>query len=158
MITNRLASLVVLVMLTFVSVAMPVSAQNSGLTPELLSKMLDLIARTGTDLDIPARVANPLGLSANDQGWPSRQIVYQETATGITHSMAIGRGNDKDIALNSRKPDNIDFYRIRRDGTLVMALIYDIQTRQFSERSGAEAQKTLDAEFAFWAGRFAKDK
>jgi hypothetical protein len=124
----------------------------------LLSKMLDLIARMGTDLDIPARVANPLGLSATDKGWPSRQIVYQETASGITHSMAIGRGNDQDIAVNSRKADNIDFYRIRRDGTLVTALIYDIQTQQFTERNLAEAQKNLDAEFAFWAGRFAKDK
>jgi hypothetical protein len=158
MITNRLASLAVLVMLTLLSLAVPVSAQNSGLTPELLSKMLDLIGRAGTDLDIPARVANPLGLSATDQAWPSRQIGYHETASGITHSMAVGRGNDQDIAVNSRKPGNIDFYRIRRDGTLATALIYDIQTRQFTERNLDEAQKSLDAEFAFWAGLFAKDK
>jgi hypothetical protein len=38
MIMNRLAALAVLAMLTFVSLAGPVSAQSSALTPDLLSR------------------------------------------------------------------------------------------------------------------------
>jgi hypothetical protein len=53
MMANRLTSLAVLVMLAFATTITCVSAQNSALTPELLSKILGLIAREGIERDIP---------------------------------------------------------------------------------------------------------
>jgi hypothetical protein len=96
MIASRFASLAVFMTLAFVPLAGQVSAQSSALTPELLSKMLDLIARKGTDRDISPTLANALGLSAAGQGWPNRQIVTRETQSGFLHGMGISRGNDQD--------------------------------------------------------------
>ena len=158
MIASRLMSLAVLAVLTFVSLAGPVSAQGSALTPELLSKILDDINREGIDRDIPAPMANALGLSATGQGWASRQCVFQESKNKIIHALSISRRNDQDIVVHLGSERFLHDYRILRDGTLLMATIYNIPTHQLTVRNRSEAQKELNTEFAFWAGTFAKDK
>jgi hypothetical protein len=71
--------------------------------------------------------------------------------------MAVSRGNDQDIVVSLRKPDNnpdnMYVFRVRRDGTLVTAVIFDIQTRQLTVLNRAEAQKKLEAEILFWNGQ-----
>ncbi len=161
MMPRRLSSLASLVMLGFAIVTMPVAAQNATLTPELLSKMLDFIAREGVDRDVPASVANRMGLTAAGQSWPSRQMVFVETANGCTHSVSINRGSDEDILVNvillnvkgDRSNGKINTWRIRRDGKIVAALGYDIRTQQFTTLDRSDAQKKLEAELFFWSGQ-----
>ncbi len=57
-ITRCLSSLARLLILTFAIMVAPVAAQSPALTPDVLSKMLDLIARVGTDREVPADLAN----------------------------------------------------------------------------------------------------
>ncbi len=152
MITNRPMRLTVLVMLTFVSLATPVFAQSSALTPGLLSKMLSLIAGHGTDRLIGAPIANALGLSATGQGWESRQVSSADGRPDVRHGFALSRGTEKDIALSLLTPDVLHAFRARRDGTLVAALTFDLHTGKLIMLNHAGAQKELDAEFAYWEG------
>jgi hypothetical protein len=102
-VTRYLSSLASFVILTFAIMIMPVGAQSSALTPELLSKMLDYIARNGTDRDVPSSIANRLGLTAAGQGSPSREAGAKEITSGIQHAVYISRGSDKDILLVRRQ-------------------------------------------------------
>jgi hypothetical protein len=154
MIAHRLMSLTVLAMLTFAPTITSASAQNSALTPDLLSKMLGLIARKGTDRPIAAPIANALGLSATGQEWESRQVSGPDSRPGAHHGFALSRGTEKDIALSLLTPDILHAFRARRDGTIVAALTLDLRTGQLIMLSHAEAQKELDAEFAYWTSAF----
>lgn len=147
--TRRLSSFASLLILAF-AMMMPVAAQNPTLAPDVLSKMLDYIARVGTDREVPAIFANRLGLSAAGQIWPSRQAGLKETSSGLLHGVYVSRGRDKDLLLTLTSAERIDIYRIRRDGILVAAAGYDKQAQQLIEREGAETQKGLEAELVFW--------
>jgi hypothetical protein len=156
MIADRLTSLAVLVMLAF-ALMIPVSAQDSVLAPELLSKMLDDIARHGVDRVVPASFADRLGLTVAGQGWPSRQIGANKINSDIEHAVYVNRGSDKDLLLTVTGRETIECYRIRRDGILVIAMAYDNQTRQFTMRDQqAGAQKDLEYELKFWSGFLAQ--
>ena len=150
--TRCLSSLARLLILTFAIMVAPVAAQSPALTPDVLSKMLDLIARVGTDREVPADVANRLGLSAAGQVWPSRQAGLKETPSELLHGVYAARGREKDLllTLTSAGKDKVDVYRIRRDGTFVRAVSFDAK-HQFIERDRAETQKGLDAELIFWS-------
>ena len=150
--TRHFSSLARLLILTFAIMIMPVAAQNPALTPDVLSKMLDYIARVGTDREVPADVASRLGLSAG-QVWPSRQAGLKETPSGLLHGVYAARGREKDLllTLTSASRDKVDVYRIRRDGILVTAVSFDPATHQFIERDQAETQKGLDAELIYWS-------
>jgi hypothetical protein len=119
--------------------------------------MLDLIAGHGIDRDVPAQVANALGLSATDQGWPSHQVSSLDT-NGNHHALAVSRGIDQDIALSLLTPDGIPALRIHRDGTLVAELNIDYHTGQLTMRNRVDVRKELDAEFAYWTALFKSDK
>jgi hypothetical protein len=151
---RRLSSLARLLILTFAIMIMPVAAQKPTLAPNVLSKMLDYIARVGNDREVPADIANRLGLSAAGQVWPSRQAGLKETSSGVLHGVYASRGREKDLllTLTSGSKEKVDIYRIRRDGILAAAVSLDMQKHQFIERDRADAQKGLDAELAFWTG------
>jgi hypothetical protein len=159
MIANRLISLAVVAMLAFAPIFNPVAAQNSTLTPELLARMLDFIARKGTDRDVPAIFANGMFLTLAGQAWPSRQLVREEITGGIIHSISISRGSNKDILLSKNTKERIDIYRIERDGILVVAGVYDLPTRDFNTRGTrdrAEVQKEVDDELENWSAWLAR--
>jgi hypothetical protein len=132
--TRCLSSLACFLTLTFAIMIAPVAAQTPALTPDVLSKMLDYIARDGTDREVPADVPSRLGLSGVGQVWPSRQAGLKDLL----------------LTLTSASKDKVDVYRIRRDGTLVTAVSLDAK-RQFIERDRAETQKGLDAELVYWS-------
>jgi hypothetical protein len=154
--SNRLASLAFLAILIFVSLPAPLFAQSSPLTPDLLSKILSTIATFGVNRDIPAPLANPLGLSASGQNWPTRQIVTKDSGPVLLHSFAVDLGNQQDVAITARTSDSIHVFRARRDGKAVAAIIFDLTTHKITVRNPVEAQKELDAEFAYWADEFAR--
>jgi hypothetical protein len=158
MMANRLISLAVLAMLAFAPIITPASAQNSALTPELLSRILDLNDTKGTDRDVPALVANGLGLSASGKAWPSRQVAVKDLITLVSHGVVVSRESDQDIIFNRRNSDNFHAFRTQRDGTLVTAVSYDLNTLRLTVLSRAEARQELDVEFAFWDRTIVKDK
>ncbi len=80
--TRCLSSLARLLVLALAIMVMPVAAQSQTLAPDVLSKMLDYIARVGNDREVPADIANRLGLSAAGQVWPSRQAGLKNTSSG----------------------------------------------------------------------------
>jgi hypothetical protein len=150
--TRCLSSLARLLILTAAMMITPVAAQKPALAPDVLSKMLDYIARVGNDREVPADIANRLGLSAAGQVWPSRQAGLKETSSGLLHGVYASRGREKDLLLSLTSPEKVDLYRIRRDGILVATVTLDIKRQQMIERGNAETQKGLDAELAFWTG------
>jgi hypothetical protein len=159
MIANRLISLAVLAMLAFAPIFNPVAAQNSTRTPELLTRMLDFIARKGTDRDVPALFANGMFLTSAGEAWPSRQLVREEIASGIIHSISISRGSNKDILLSKNTKERIDIYRIERDGILVVAGVYDLPKRDLNTRDTrdrAEVQKEVENELENWSAWLAR--
>jgi hypothetical protein len=151
--TRCLSSLARLLILAFAIMMMPVAAQNPTLAPEVVSKMLDYIARGGNDREVPADVANRLGLSAAGEVWRSRQAGLKETSSGLLHGVYVSRGRDTDLllTLTSAGKEKVDAYRIRRDGKFVAAISLDLPRHQFIERDPAETQKGLDAELAYWS-------
>jgi hypothetical protein len=151
--TRCLSSLGRLVILTFAMMITPVAAQKPALAPDVLSKMLDYIARVGNDREVPADIANRLGLSAAGQVWSSRQAGLKETSSGVLHGVYVSRGRDNDLllTLTGAAKEKVDIYRVRRDGILVKAVSLDMK-HQFIQRDRAETQKGLDAELAFWTG------
>ncbi|HXS99360.1 MAG TPA: hypothetical protein VN915_01660 [Elusimicrobiota bacterium] len=128
------------------------SASNSPLTPDVLNRILQLIASKGTDRELVPTVSNPLGLSATGQSWPSRSVGAGHAATDI-HGFYISRGVEQDIVITLGIPGKtFSAFRAHRDGKIVSACVTDLQTRQTTMRDPNEAQKDLDTEFALWAG------
>jgi hypothetical protein len=126
------------------------SAPASALTPEIMKKMLQLIAAKGTDREAVAAYANPLGLTAAGQGWPDRQISAKGNDI-VIHGFAVSRGSDQDLLLYSNTPTIVHIYRANRNGKIVTALLLDKSAGQIITRAPAEAQSDLDAEFVYWA-------
>lgn len=131
--------------------ALPASGTtNQPLSPELLSKLLRLVAVKGTDREATAPFANALGLTPAGQGWPDRQI-GANGADKIVHAFIVSRGTDQDVLLYISRPDSALIFRSQRDGKIVSALSFDKQTSALTIRNPDEAQKDLDSEFVFWA-------
>jgi hypothetical protein len=154
---NRLASLAVLVILTFVpnnlqaqNSAANTAAPGSALPPKLMSKMLQLITLKGVDRDVAVPIANALGLSASGQTWPDRQVVVRTPPSTDKHGFMVNRGSDQDVVLYIRLPDNAHAFRAHRNGRVVTALILDLKTNQITMRTPNEAQSELDSEIAYW--------
>lgn len=132
-------------------------APATTLTPEVMGKILKLIAEKGIDREMIAIVANSLGLSASGQTWASRSITLDEK-NGTFHGFYISRGAEPDLVISLNLLGKVLYvYRVRRDGTATAALILDEQTRQVTMRTPAEAQKSLDVELARWSDLVSKN-
>ena len=107
---TRWLSLIRPLILTFAIMITPVAAQNPTLAPDVLSRMLDLIARVGTGREVPADIASRLGLSAAGQVWPSRQAGLKETPSGLLHGVYAARGREKDLLLTLTSPEMLYVY------------------------------------------------
>jgi hypothetical protein len=135
--------------------AAAVPTPASPLTPELLGKMMKVLALTGKDHAVPAYIANPLGLTATGQNWPDRQIMITEDVNdpaAFRHGIASSLGSDLDLALAQSRPEAqvSYFFRIHRDGTLVTVVAVDKKTGAITMRAPAEAQADMNLEIAFW--------
>lgn len=128
-----------------------VSNSGSALTPEVMSKMEQLIASKGRDKELDAAFASALGLTATGQKWQERQIATRSSSSNLVHGFAISRGGDQDVVLYIRRPKAIYIFRAHRDGKVVTALVCDNQTGQITMRGPAEAQGELGVELAMWA-------
>jgi hypothetical protein len=156
---SSVASLAILAILTFLSLASQTSAQVSALAPDLLTKLLDLVANKGSAVEVPAAVGNALGLSAKGQRWPSRQISSPDRNSGFHHLFGVGTGTRQDVIFVLRYPDNkLLVIPSHRNGNAAAALIYDTTTRQITMLTSAEGRKSLDAKITWWTTAFQNPK
>lgn len=132
--------------------AIPVSAPASGsaLTPEVLNKLLQLVATKGGDKEMSASFVNALGLSPANQGWPDRQLTTLGSDNFI-HVFIISRGSNPDLVMYYRDGNNVHAFRSTRDGKALGALNFDTQSKVITVRTADEAQKELDDELGFWS-------
>ena len=124
---------------------------GSTLTSQILEKMLQLIVLKGKDQDIAASFAGPLGLVAAGQNWPERQIATKSGSDGSIHGFAVGRGDDQNLVVYTRRADALHIFRVTREGKAVAALVSDAKTGVIAIRALAEAQAEVDEEFSLWA-------
>ena len=157
---NRLVSVVIVAMLAFAltgslqaqTSAAATSVPVSALTPQLMTKMLQLIALRGIDRELAAEFANPLGLTNPGQSWPNRQVASYGVPSKFNHGFAVSRGSDQDIVISLRSPETIYVFRSNRGGKIVAARSCDIKNGgQITMLDFADAQKALDNEIRFWA-------
>ena len=133
------------------NVAATPASSNATATTKLLAKMLKLISLMGADRDIPPPIAGALGLAATGEAWPDRQFAFEWKPSATLHAVAISRGADPDIVLSVRGPAAVSVYRAHRDGTLVSATNFFLETKQIATLSPAEARAGFSRECAFWA-------
>jgi hypothetical protein len=126
-------------------------AANPTLTPELLGKLLQLVARDGFDKEAASDITIALGITAAGQTWPARQFTGPTIDGTIKHAFVISRGSDQDVLLYIRRGDGAHFFRARRDGKLVTAAIFTSSPRQITMRAPEDAQPELESEIAYWA-------
>jgi len=145
---NRLASLVAIVSLWLV-VPSTSQAQNSGLTPELMNRMVKLAADKGGNKVINAVIATSLGLTVN-QDWSSRGLAANDRSGNI-HTYDLSRGNDKEFLVYVQPPGGaVQVFHSRSDGVLVRAITI-LPDGEIKVRNVAEAQKDFEAEIDYWA-------
>jgi hypothetical protein len=128
-------------------------APTGTLTPELMDKIVRLLAQQGTDTELNSRFANALGLTLRGQTWPDRiTTVKPDADSADDYSIAINRGGDQDIVLYLRIPHAIHAFRAHRDGTVVKAFVSDPQGIKIYMMSPERAQEELNEHIDFWAG------
>lgn len=123
---------------------------TSMLTPEVIKKIRQLIALTGTDNVLFAPVANALGFTAPGLPWLNRQITNGSILDNLAHVIGVSRGNDPDFMIYTQGPTEVHFFRVDPDGKVVAALIGDLKTGRITMRT--PDQRELNNELAFWAG------
>ncbi len=121
------------------------------LTPEVMDKMLKLIAAHGTNRETAEALAGALGLADPGKSWPNRQMEIEDAKYHYSHGFAVSRGSDQDILLSRRTKDSIYAFRAHRDGKVVKALIANFKTGKITMRDPAEAQADFGAECSLWA-------
>jgi hypothetical protein len=128
------------------------AARKLIVVPQLLSKMLPYIASNGADRELPASIANPLGLSASGATWPYRSIGVNDSDAQHVHGFAVGRGSDPDIVLSQRLPDSLHVFRANREGKVVTAMFVSLPSKQIKMLAPAEAQPEFDSNWDYWCG------
>jgi len=156
---HRLPWLCILTMLLVMvtSLEAQTSATNTtsthvpALTPQLMTKMLQLIAVSGSNRELAAEFAHPLGLTATGQSWPNRQVASYGIPSNFNHGFAVSRGSDQDVVLSLRTPDTIYVFRSDRHGASATALSCDVKNGNIITLNFVNARKALDNEIRFWA-------
>jgi hypothetical protein len=116
-----------------------------------MAKLLALMADKGIDRELPAPLANALGLGAAGQPWLGRSLSIGEVNTDL-RGFAVSRGADQDIVVSLSIPGkSLSCYRAHRDGTVTTAIVADLTTLSIATRDRAEAQKSFNGEIAVWA-------
>jgi hypothetical protein len=127
------------------------SSPHQGVPPSVVDKLLKVIAALGVDTILPGPVATALGLTADAQPWPDRQLAVKSADSGVLHAVAIHRGGDPDMVFSVPGPAAVSIFRARRDGALVGATDFFSGTRLTANLPLAQSQADFAAEGAFWA-------
>jgi hypothetical protein len=106
---------------------------------------------------MPSVIANAIGLATAGQSWSGRTVaVPDKSSPGLHHGFSVNAGSDQDIVfIRRRDQDYVRAFRSNRDGKVVEAVVFDLHMRQTTVLTNIEAQKELNAEFAFWAATLA---
>ena len=120
------------------------------LAPQVLFGLLPYVASSGTDRDLPAKIANPLGLAPAGATWQYRIVVIQGSGPQDLYGFGVNRGSDQDILLTHSDATGVHVFRAGRDGKVVAALNYVRSTGQVTVRNLAEAQADFVIIWKFW--------
>jgi hypothetical protein len=131
-------------------------APDRTLRPELLGRLLALIAEKGRDGDLPAAISTALGLVPTAQTWADRQFAVISDVNGEVHAVAVSRGTDQDLVFSSRGEVAITIFRVQRDGTVVSAVNFFPQSQQSGSVPLALARNQFADECLFWTQALAK--
>ena len=137
--------------LAAISTAFP--APTTALSPEILGKLLKLMAEKGGNWDVPGWIGKSMGFAVPGATWATRSISFSEK-DGTAHAFVVSRGSEQDLvftkaaALTSKIVYN---YRVHRDGTLVAATVTTGDNDQYKTLEPAEAQKSVETELAIWS-------
>jgi hypothetical protein len=131
--------------------ANPAAAAVPDLPLSLLARMLKLTSPGGASSELPAAIAQALGLGADGKAWPDRQYAVEATSTGAVHAIAVGRGEDPDVVISVRGPAAISIFRVTLTGKLVAAVNFFPETKLTTPMPLAQARDALWQERAFWA-------
>jgi hypothetical protein len=106
----------------------PVSPEKTPLPPDLLDRILALIADNGTDLELSSGAAGALGFTGNGQPWLNRQIgarADESDSSTPLHIIAIGRGAGEDLLICVWNNGLVHYFRVLRNGQVVRAIAKD---------------------------------
>jgi hypothetical protein len=126
------------------------AAEPPGLRPDVIEKLLKLIANLGVDTSLPASIATALNLDAAGQDWPDRQLAVRSQLDGALHAVAANRGDKPDLIFSVSGPAAISVLRTDRTGSLIAATAYFAETHLTAALLHQQALTALAAEGAFW--------
>jgi tetratricopeptide (TPR) repeat protein len=131
----------------------PASQETAFLSPNVLNRVLALIANNGPESELTGVMATALGLTEGNQPWPFRQIgarADEADTSAPLHVFAIHRGTDEDVLLFLWINGMDHFIRAHRNGQAVKAIAMDPATMKMAKIAITDAQKEANDEFYFW--------
>jgi hypothetical protein len=131
----------------------PAPVVCQGFTDQFIGKILMLIALEGSDQELDSILANALGFSPVGGSWANHQVATQDHAANAYYGFAISRKTDQDVLLQFRKANTVSAFRAHRDGTLVSAASYNVETGQLAKQTADEAQAAFAAQCLFWTSK-----
>jgi hypothetical protein len=131
--------------------AQPSPSEPRAIAPDVIAKLLKLIAAMGADTDLPAPIAVALGLAGSAQPWPDRQFGVQSDQDGAHHTVAIHRGGDQDMVYSVSGPAAVSVFRVSRDGALIKATAFFPDTGLTADLLRGQSLTDMAAEGRFWA-------
>jgi len=124
---------------------------TSLLRPQLLIEMHELAASQGADDELESKLASALGFCDDGQKWLNRQVTVKLAPSDALHTFAIDRGEGQDFLVSIHSSNELQAYRVHRDGKVAAALALEIPTSKITLRSPSDAQADLNSEMAVWA-------
>jgi tetratricopeptide (TPR) repeat protein len=124
---------------------------TSLLKPQLLIEMHELAASQGADDELESKLASALGFCDDGQKWLNRQVTVKLAPSDALHTFAIDRGEGQDFLVSIHSSNELQAYRVHRDGKVAAALALEIPTGKIILRSPSDAQADLNSEMAVWA-------
>lgn len=129
------------------------SLETSSASPDVLNRILALIADSGTDSELVAGMAGALGFTKTGQPWDYRLIgvrADESDSSSPMHIFGVGRGNDEDLLIYVLKDGRSHFIRANRNMQVVRAISVDTAKDEANLIATADAQSEVNDELQFW--------
>jgi len=133
--------------------AQSLSGETTPLSPNLLNRILALIAEHGVDGELPAAPAGTLGFANNGEAWPDREIGGRDDESDSStplHNIAVGSGTDEDLLFIYWAEGVSHCIRVHRNGQVATAIVSDPSSAKDKFIPAATARREVNAEFEFW--------
>ena len=130
----------------------PATKAQAVMTPDFTQKMLQLVTDKGTNREMPASYATPLGLALPGKTWAYRGIIGSEDDEH-QHSYNLGLNSSRELAIVIRDLKSIRASRVDVSGKVLAAIEIDLVTGDYLMRKPADAQSEVNTEIDLWNGK-----